>query len=66
MRAASLAIAFVLLGTTVLIIGTLLTFGTTLHSNLAAVGTLALLILTVLIASALGTWADKRADTPYW
>jgi hypothetical protein len=66
MRAASLAIAFLLLGTAVLLVGTLFTFATTLLSNVAAVGTLALLIFAVLAASALGTWADKRPKTPYW
>jgi hypothetical protein len=66
MRTASLAIALLLLGTATLAIGTLLTFVTTLSTDLAAVGTLVVLVLAVLAASALGTWADKDPSTPYW
>lgn len=66
MRVASLAVAFLLLGTIVLVIASLLTFAMTLFSDLAAIGTFVLLFLAVLAASALGTWADKGQKTSYW
>lgn len=66
MRPTSLAIAALLLAIAILTIGTLVTFATSLLTDLAAVGTLVVLVLAVLVASALGVWADKGRKTSYW
>lgn len=66
MRADSLAIATLLISVAVLGLGTLVTLVTTTLTDLAAVATVIVLALAVLVASALGTLADGRANTPYW
>lgn len=66
MRADSLAVALLLVGVAFAGLGSLVTLATTTLVTPAAVGTLVVLVLAVLVASAIGTWADKRPNTPYW
>ncbi len=66
MRADSLVIGGLLCGTAVLAVGSLVTLATTTLVTPAAVGSLALLVLAVLAASALGVRIGEKSRTPYW
>ncbi|MDL5361229.1 hypothetical protein [Halalkalicoccus sp. NIPERK01] len=66
MRAGSFAVAALLVGTALLAVGALVTLATTTLVDAGAVGTLVVVVLAVLAAVVLGTWADEKPRTPYW
>ncbi|WP_122087944.1 hypothetical protein [Halalkalicoccus subterraneus] len=66
MHAESIAIAALLTGTAVLVVGTLVTFASTLLGDLAAVATVVVLTVVVATASTLGALVGGKSGTPYW
>lgn len=66
MRAVSVSVAALLLVTAVLVLGSGVMFATTLSTDPRSVGTLAVLLLAVVAASALGVLSGEAPRTPYW